>query len=473
MTDPFGLSLGELLEALRARRISAVELAQATLDRIRSRNATINAIVALADPERVLAQARESQTRILRGEARALEGVPFAVKDLEDAEGFPTSKGSVAFREIVSPIDSVQVERLRAAGAIPIGKTNAPELGSSALTRNRLYGITRNPWDPKRTPGGSSGGSAAALASGLVPLVTASDGAGSIRIPASFVGAVGMKPTFGRIPRGPSDAWSYLDTSTLGPIARTVEDAAYVLDVLCGPSSHDPKSLPHPGYRYLDRVREGAPRGLRIGFSPAFGALAVQSDVAALVEDAVRALERLGHRVKEVRGAPPAPGAALQLVAAFELASELHLRLPEIESDLGRSVLRTVKSGWDMTPEYWGDAARQRMAVCRWCARVFEDYDLLVTPTVAFDPPPAEGPLPAELDGRRIPPWAVAAFALPFNLSWQPAATVRAGMSQAGLPVGMQVVGERHRDDLVLQVARAFERERPAHPHWPLEEVRS
>ena len=460
-------TLIELRDALRAGRISVVELMQAVLRRIDDTHADLNAVVARRDPDALLADARAADARIESGTARPLEGIPCGVKDLEDVAGLVTSQGSLPFRNQVASRDSDQVARLRAAGAIVVGKTNAPEFGYTAITKNLVYGVTRSPWDLERTPGGSSGGSAAALAAGALPLVTASDGGGSIRIPASFSGAFGLKPSFGRISIGPRDHWVYGDTAVYGPLTKTVEDAALVLDQVVGPSPHDPKSLPHPGVSYLAVVRSPLRGPLRIGFSPDLGYAVVQSDIAAAVEDAVRVFERYGHRVSTLAGGPPQLGREWAIIGSFELATHLHHLLPAHEQEFGRAFLAGVKLGWEMTPEAWGQAAELRARLNEWCAQTFEQFDVLVTPTVPFDPPPARGPFPSETEGRPQIIAGVAAFTIPFNLSWHPAATVRVGLSRAGLPIGMQIVGPRHRDDLVLQVARAFERERPWHPEWP------
>lgn len=467
MNDMLRLPLVELAEKLRARTASPVELMDAVLARIDETHADLNAVVARRDPETLLREARAAEARIGRGEARPLEGIPLGVKDLEDAEGLVTSHGSLPFRDHVADRDSTQVRRLRAAGAIVVGKTNAPEFGYTAITKNLVYGVTRSPWNLERTPGGSSGGSAAALAGCVLPLVTASDGGGSVRIPASFTGAFGLKTSFGRIPRGPFAQWEYQDTSVNGPLTKTVEDAALFLDQVAGASPCDPNSLPRPGISYLHAVREPAPAGLRVGYSPDLGYAVVQSDIAAAVEEAVRVVERLGHRIVPLDGGPPALGREWGVLGTFELASQLHRLLAEREQDFGRAFVAAVKIGWQMTPEVWGHGAAVRARLNDWCAEVFDRVDVLVTPTAPFDPPPARGPFPEETEGRRQVLAGVASFTIPFNLSWHPAATVRAGISAAGLPIGMQIVGPRHRDDLVLQLARAFERERPWHPRWP------
>jgi aspartyl-tRNA(Asn)/glutamyl-tRNA(Gln) amidotransferase subunit A len=467
MQELLGLTLVELTQALRARRTSPVELMQTTLGRVDATHADLNAVVALRDREALLRDARAAEGRIMRGEARALEGVPFGVKDLEDAEGLVTSQGSLPFRDNVAPRNSTQVERLRAAGAIVVGKTNAPEFGYTAITKNLVYGVTRSPWNLERSPGGSSGGSAAALSGCVLPMVTASDGGGSIRIPASFTGCFGLKTSFGRIPRGPSEYWEYQDTAVLGPLTKTVGDAALFLDQVVGPSPHDPNSLPHPGISYAQAMREALPDNLRVGYSPDLGYAVVQSDVAAAVEDAAKVFEQLGHRLEPIAGGPPQLGRDWGLLGLFELAAHLYQLLPEHEDQFGRAFISAVKMGWQVTPEVWGNSAQQRMQLNNWCAELFDRVDLLVTPTVPYDPPPARGPFPEETEGRQQILAGVAAFTIPFNLSWHPAATVRVGLSRAGLPIGMQIVGPRHRDDLVLQAACAFERVRPWHPQWP------
>jgi aspartyl-tRNA(Asn)/glutamyl-tRNA(Gln) amidotransferase subunit A len=467
MNELLQMSLVDLTQALRAKKVSPVELMQIVFERIDETHADLNCVVAMYEREALRDEARAAEERIQRGQARPLEGVPLGVKDLEDAKGLVTSQGSLPFKDNLAECDSTQVERLRAAGAIVIGKTNAPEFGYTAITKNLVYGVTRNPWDLERTPGGSSGGSSAAMAGCVLPLVTSSDGGGSIRIPASWTGTFGLKVSYGRIPRGPGDLWYFGDTSVYGPLTRTVEDGALFLDQVAGPSPHDANSLPHPGLSYLDAVRAGLPQKLRIGYSPDLGYAVVQSDIAEAVYDAVKTFEKLGHSVEEIDGGPPRMGREWGLLGSFEQAAKLHPWMETHESEFGRAFLAGVKTAWDMTPEIFGRIAKMRADLNDWCTGIFERYDLLVTPTLPYDPPPAKGPFPSETEGRRQPQVGVAAFTIPFNMSWHPAATVRVGLSRAGLPIGMQIVGGRHRDDLVLQASRSFERERPWHPQWP------
>ena len=467
MHELLALSLIDLRDRLVRKKASPVELMHAVLDRIAERNQALNAIVAMRDPERLRADAHAAEQRIMRGEGRPLEGIPFGVKDLEGAEGLVTSEGSVLFRDRVAERDDVHVGRLRAAGAILLGKTNAPEFGPTAITKNVLYGVTRNPWDPTRTPGGSSGGSAAALASGMLPLVTASDGGGSIRIPAAWTGAFGLKPSHGRVPRGPQQTWDTSQMAVYGPLTKTVEDAALVLDVLAGPSLLDPTALPHPGLSYLEHVGGAAPERLRIGFSADLGRAVVQSDVARLVAEGLRVLERLGHTIVDVKDGPPPLGEDWMSLVGWGLAARLRDELPGNEDKIARYLRRIIEAANEMTPARWGRINEQRASVVAWCARTFEHVDVLVTPTVPYDPPPARGPFPDETEGRVHEPNAAAIFTMPFNVAWNPAASVRVGLSDAGLPAAMQIAGPCHRDDVVLSLARAFERERPWHPRWP------
>ena len=467
MNEILTASLTELRERLTRRQVSARELMQAVLERIDATNDRLLAFVALRDGDALLAEADAADERIARGEARVLEGVPLGVKDLEHAAGLPNTEGSRLFEGRVSDYDEIHVARLKAAGAIVVGKTNAPEFGWTAITKNLVYGVTRSPWDPEVSPGGSSGGSSAALAGCVCPLVTASDGGGSVRIPASFTGAFGLKPSYGRVPIAPMHDWPWGQTSVYGPLTKTVEDGALYLDVVAGPDPRDPLSLPPAGISYHDTLEDPLPSGLRIGFSPDLGYAVVQSDVAEAVADAVATFEKLGHSVRPVAGGPPQLGLEWVMLGSFELAVRLSEHLPERSAEMHRTLSEQVRRSTRLEPDTWRKISDQRVALIEWCAGAFEEFDLLVTPTVPFDPPPAKGPFPREVEGRAANLASAGSFTIPFNLSWHPAATVRAGLSRRGLPIGMQIVGPRHRDDLVLRAARAFERERPWHPDWP------
>jgi aspartyl-tRNA(Asn)/glutamyl-tRNA(Gln) amidotransferase subunit A len=467
VTGLLASSLTEICEALRRGSASPVDLMNEVLSAIERLQPKLNAIVAMRPRDALLAEAAAAEQRIREGKGRPLEGIPLGVKDLEDVAGMVTSHGSRPYANNVATEDSTQVQRLRTAGAIVVAKTNAPEFGTAAYTRNLLHGVTGSPWDPSRTPGGSSGGSAAALAGEMLPLVTASDGGGSIRIPASFVGAFGLKTSYGRIPRGPFELWDYGMTAVYGPLTKTVDDAALFLDQVVGGELHDPTSLPHPGFSYAELLRGPPPNGLKIGFSPDLGYAIVDSEIGKIVEEAAQVFAKLGHRLSLVKGGPPDLAGEWGLFSMYEVGARIAPLLPEHESEFTHGVMRTIHIARGMDQAWLGEAARKRAALVRWVAEIFSEFDLLLTPTVPYDPPPAKGPLPSETEGRRQTPSGVAAFTIPFNMSWNPAASVRAGISRAGLPVGLQIVGPQHRDDLVLLAARAYERDHPWHPHWP------
>jgi aspartyl-tRNA(Asn)/glutamyl-tRNA(Gln) amidotransferase subunit A len=308
--------------------------------------------------------------------------------------------------------------------------------------------------------GVSSGG----FAGGVVSLVTASDGGGSVRLPASMTGCFGLKPSFGRIPNE-SEHWVMDDTTAQGPLTRTVEDAALFLDLVAGPHPYDPNSLPAPGLSYR-AVLDALPRGLRVGYSPDYGYAVVQSDVAEVAYQAAQYFAE-DHRFEVFAGGPPLLGRQWALLNAFEMMGEFEALLPEHEQEFGRGFLKGMLMGRRMTPAIWTEIRHQREQLNRWCAQIFERFDLVLSPTVPFDPPPARGPLTDEVEGRRQPVVGVASFTIPWNLAWHPAATVRAGFSKAGLPVGLQIAAPRHRDDLALQAAFAFERARPWAHEWP------
>ena len=459
-------SLIDLAAALRNREASPVELMRTCHQRIDASRDTLNAVVAELDREQALAAAADAETRIQRGEARPLEGVPLGVKDLENVAGLVTSFGSRLYQDNVAAQDDIHVSRLRAAGAIPIAKTNAPEFGPMPITKNLLHGITRNPWNLERTPGGSSGGAAAALVGGVLPLVTASDGGGSVRIPAAWSGAFGHKPSQGRVPIGPTTAWDGTMMSVYGALTRTVADACLYLDQVVGPSPWDPAALPHPGHSYLECLNEPLPANLSIGFAPNFGRVLVQSEVAAAVEAGARVFERLGAHLGSVVDGPPPMGEEWNALAGFGMAGRLRDVLPGKEDHIQRYLLTLMEAGHGMTPTVWAKVNESRAAVRDWCAAIFDRYDLLITPTLPYEAPPARGPMPTETDGSPQDPLAAAAFTQPFNLGWQPAASVPVGLTGAGLPIGMQIVGPLQRDDLVLRAAHAFEQERPWADGW-------
>ncbi len=456
-----------LADLIRTRRLSPTELMEATLARIDAINPAINAFVQL-DAERALAEARAQTERLAHGEDLGpLGGLPLGVKELENAEGFRSTSASRVFEQRLPEHDDLHVERLRAAGAIVIGKTNSPEFGYHGFTNNDVFGVTRNPWKLDRTPGGSSGGTAAAIVSGMVPIATASDGAGSIRCPSAFTGAFGIKPTFGFVPivPRPRDMLGWIDVGNYGPITRSVRDAALYLDQVSGYHAGDPTSLPRLVPSLLAEVEKPLPR-LRIAFNRMLATTPVQHDVLREVEQAVEVFRSLGHEVEENDDAVEVSFPHWVKMARFQalvqmedvIMNQRHLMTPGYAADLEGVEQIGVRE--------FSEAYRMRARLNTWLADLFDRYDLLITPTMPLEAFVAEGPPPADVEGQPLRA-SIFACTSPFNFAGNPAASVRAGFTNAGLPAGLQIVGRRYEDPLVLQAARAYEQARPWADRWP------
>jgi Asp-tRNA(Asn)/Glu-tRNA(Gln) amidotransferase A subunit family amidase len=450
------------VEALAARvrggEVSARELATAALDRIGTVDPTIGAFVAV-DGDAALAEAAGLDERLAAGEdVGPLAGIPIGVKDLEDAEGFPTTLGSkIHANAPPAGVDSLLVARLRQAGCVVVGKTNTPELGAKAQTDNLVFGATRNPWDPSRTPGGSSGGSAAAVAAGLVPLATASDGGGSIRIPAALCGLTGMKPSLGRVPAGGEDPPGWADLSSKGPMARTARDTAFVLDRVVGPDPSDLRSLPMPDEPWRAALDDPRPP-LRVAWSPTLGYAPVDPEVLSICEAAVRRLEALGTEVVEEPMVFPVDPVDpwLTITSASNLRTVGDLRgTPDWDllGDMVRDTAEWAAENLGNTDVLAAQDAAHQLNLT--LVTLFHQVSFLLTPTVA-----SKAPVLGEdgvLDGHPDPNWV--RFTYPFNLTRSPAGTVCAGFTADGIPVGLQVVGPQHADVAVLRLLAVLEDE--------------
>ncbi len=447
----------ELAALVRARELSPVALMERSLARIEALNPGLNAFVEV-DPGGALREARALEQRLDAGEeAGPFAGLPLGVKDLENASGFVTTRGSRLYRDNRVDFDDALVARLKAAGAIVVGKTNTPEFGHIPFTDNELFGATRNPWNPERTPGGSSGGSSAALASGMVPLATASDGGGSIRIPACYTGLYGLKPSHGRTPIAPRAMPSWLSISCYGPLTRCVRDAAVYLDVVAGPHAEDPESLPAPDVSYAETLEEPPPK-LRIAFNETLGVTRVQRDVLREVRAAVEAFAAMGHEVEENRDAIPEMGGWWARVSAFQSLGQEWDNYSTRHDEFTARYVRQLDRALEVGPSDFQEFLRRRGELVAWTARLFERYDLLLTPTLPTEAFGPAGPIPREVEGEQV---NGIAFTYPFNFTGHPAASAPAGLTDAGLPCGLQIVGPRHRDDLVLRASRAYEQARP------------
>ena len=448
-----------LARSIRQKKVSPVEVVDAVLARIDKVNPALNAYVTLAD-EQARREARAAERALTRRSATLgpLHGVPFSVKDLVITKGVRTTFGTPLYRDHVPGEDAPIVARLKAAGGIMLGKTNTPTMGWIGATHNPLFGITRNPWNLERTPGGSSGGASAAAAAGLGPLHVGTDGGGSIRIPASCAGIFGFKASYGRIPTYPvSGAWSL---SHVGPLTRTVADAALMMNVCAGPDERDQYSLPAERVDYL-RALSGSLEGWRVAWSDDLGfADCVDPEVAAVCARAARAFRELGCRVEEVTPRWPSPYEAWSEIFCGGLATRLapYLdRRAEIDTGLVKIIESTLRNPPTKYVQSWFD----RLAWWQHPRAFFEKYDLLLTPTIACPPFRVGLDNPTEIAGRPVVPYAWIPFTYPFNLTGQPAASVPCGFTADGLPVGLQIVGRRLADTTVLRAAAAFERLRP------------
>jgi aspartyl-tRNA(Asn)/glutamyl-tRNA(Gln) amidotransferase subunit A len=448
----------ELLDLYRRGEASPVEVTAAVVERIDRLNPVLNCFTLVAADE-AMDEARASEARWLAGEpVGALDGVPVSIKDLVLTAGWPTLRGS----RTIDPdqpwdVDAPVTARLREAGAVLLGKTTTPEFGCKAETNSPLTGITRNPWDTTKTPGGSSGGTAAAVAAGLGPVGVGTDGAGSVRIPAAFCGNVGLKPSFGRVPAYPLSPFGTV--SHIGPHTMSVADAALMLNVMQRPDARDWTSLPPTDADHLAGLDDGI-GGLRVAYSPTLGYVdGVDAEVAAAVDAAAIELERQGAVVEAVDPGFDDPleiTSGLWFTGAWTLWNQLSAEQQAVtdpdfaaEARLGEPLSSLAVQRLLLRRGDLGSRMRQFM----------QRYDLLVTPTVAvpaFEARPA-GHTP--LDPRSMLGWTP--FSYPFNLTQQPACTIPCGLTRSGLPIGVQFVGPMFADSLVLRAARAYETARP------------
>ena len=468
-------------EAIRSGRVTSAELVATALERIEANDGAVNAFtVVLRDSARSAAAAADERCRrTLRGagpEVRSLPpllGVPVTVKDHIWLAGAPATNGSRALRAFVPTRDAVPVARLKAAGAIVIGKTNNPEFCYRGFTDNELWGLTRNPWALDRTPGGSSGGAGASVAYGAAPIALGTDGGGSIRIPAAFCGVVGHKPTFGLVPKLPGfRGWPTLSVD--GPLTRTVRDAALALSVLAGPAAEDDLTWPVPHGDLLAAVRESPDwEQLRIAVSEDLGWAAVEPSVRQAFR---RSLDRLADDGAHLVEAAPATADPtpvwndIALPEGFASEGPLLAEHPELVSPASREI---IEAGRSVSAAAYLDAQHQRADFTRRWAEFFTDHDLLLAPSMPLPAFGVDVESPTMIDGTPVDPffddWCK--LALPANLAGLPACAVPTGLDPQGLPLGMQVIGPRCADAAVLAVAAAHERLAATNQLW-LEEGR-
>lgn len=466
-TDLTRLSATRLMAAYRRKQVSPLEVTQAVLDGIDAFDQQVNAFC-LVDAARALDAARASEARWQRGEPIGLvDGVPTTIKDIVLAAGWPTLRGSLSIDRDRDWSDDAPVSaRLREHGAVLIGKTTTPEFGWKGVTDSPLTGVTRNPWNTHLTPGGSSGGAAAACALGLGALHIGTDGGGSIRIPAGFTGVFGLKATFGRIPAWPASPFGTV--AHVGPMTRTVADTALMLNVLTEPDSRDWYALPSSGQDYRAGIEDGV-RDLRIAFSPDLGYVEVDPEVADAVSKAARVFADLGAHVEEIPAPFESPAECFR-VHWYVGAATLLARFDEKQrAQMDPGLVEIAIEGAACTTAEYMQAMADRAALGERMGHFHERWDLLLTPSL---------PIPAFTAGIEFPDTGPHArwrdwtpFTYPFNLTQQPAASVPCGFTAEGAPIGVQIVAAKYAESLVLRAARAYESVNPfvmpEHPRSP------
>tara|TARA_Y100000588_G_scaffold371250_1_gene442334 strand:+ start:888 stop:2354 length:1467 start_codon:yes stop_codon:yes gene_type:complete len=454
----------ELADSLVNGKRSAVDVMGETYDRINSINPRLNAIVNLLPQSEALSRAKAAD-RVPIEQRGLLHGIPIAIKDLTDAAGFPTTSGFMPFRDRVPVTDATMPARLRAQGALIIGKTNTPEFGLGSNTFNSLFGSTLNPYDPARTPGGSSGGAAVAVATGMLAIADGSDMGGSLRNPASFCNVVGFRPSIGRVPPNGMGTWSGR-ISTAGPIGRTVADAALLLSVQAGPDPSDPLTLPEPGSNFrnirsasFDLAKSGEPR--RIAYSPNLHGLPVEDEVARVIAKTPQVFEELGWEIDEV--APDLSRAMevfqVQRAAGLtNLGRALNAEVPDWRSHAKQTAVWNIERGFALTSEEIMKSEILRAQIYAGVVKFFEKYDALILPAAQVEPFSIETEWIDEIDGVKLTTyidWMTVCCAI--SITGLPAISVPAGFTSNGLPVGLQIVGKPRGDLGLLQIAHIFE----------------
>lgn len=462
-----------LAALVRCGEVSARELTQAAINRLEQREPYIQAFCT-ATPELALAQADAVDAKRSDGHVLGpLAGVPLAVKDLISTAGVRTTSGSAAYKDFIPEDDDICVERLLAADAILLGKTTAPEFGYSGVGHNPLFPSPRNPWDLSKTPGGSSAGSGAALAARLCPIALGSDGGGSVRIPAAHCGVYGLKASMGRVPLWPGcrderypgvSSWESLEH--VGPMTRTVRDAALMMSVIAGPDMRDRHSIPSADVDWLAALEKPL-SGLRIAFSADFGYIAVDPEVRQVTTEAARRFAReSGAELDEVDPGIADEVASFAALVAFESdLSGMRKMQAELGPKMSPHLSAMLQHEW--RAETFTDANTTRKKVSNQLWRFMQRYDLLLTPTLAVPPFPLNMQGPEMIDGRMVRSDHWLSFCFPFNFTGQPAASVPAGFTASGLPIGLQIVGRHLDDGLVLAASAAFERIQPWNHLYP------
>lgn len=454
-TDICLMPATNLRRAYLNRSLSPVEVTEAILARIEQLNPRLGAYITVT-PERAIADAKRTEEEYQSGEPRDLSGIPISIKDLVSTKGIRTTGGSLLYADRVPDENPVFVERLYRAGVVMLGKTNTPEGGWKGDSGNRIIGPTHNPWRHGLTAGGSSGGAAAAISTGMGALAQGGDGAGSIRIPASFSGVFGHKPSYGRVPY---PGVSPTQLAHTGPMTRTVEDAALMLDVIAGPDPSDRHSLTrHPGF--VEDLAGGI-NGLRVAWSPDLGYAPVDPEVAEICRSAVQVFDEMGCQVAETNPGIEDPWEIVDMLFGIGQAGGVADQLDTIREQLDPGRVRVIERLMHSSAIELQQAHVARENYYRQMMKFMESFDLLITPTLPITAFEAGKDFPDEINGTAQAYLGWTPFTYPFNLTGQPAASIPCGFTEDGMPVGLQIVGRWRDDALVLRAAARFEEARP------------
>ena len=455
------MSAYDMLDTIKRQELTSEDITEALIERIEKINPIVNAYCTTTfDLAREMA--KNADNAVKKGEPLGvLHGIPTSIKDLMMTKGIRTTYGSLLHEDFIPEEDDVAVIRLKEAGAVLMGKSNTPEFGHIALTNNKIFGETKTPWDVERNSGGSSGGAAAAVASGLAPLALGSDGGGSIRVPSSCCGVYGLKPTFGRIPSYPRIGVVFKSMDHYGPITRYVKDAALMLNVIKGHHPADPDSFPDDNIDYV-KILENKPKKLKIGYSMTLGfGKVLEEEVKDNVLNSVKKFEQFDWDVEEAKIKMRTPELAFNTLVAVGYAYDLQKDYDKRLEDLSPDLKATIRFGLDSSAMNVGKAKEQRKKVYEVLYQYFQNYDILITPTLpcpAIKPKWQESGTVFPIIGKKalnITSWMT--YTYPFNMSGLPAASIPSGWTNSGLPIGMQIVGKRYDEKTVLQVSKAFE----------------
>ncbi len=452
------MSALEMREKIKTQELSALEITEVLIERINKINPLINAYCTLSlDMAREMA--KQADEKVKKGEKLGeLIGIPTSIKDLMQTKGIRTTYGSKLYENFIPEVDDIAVERLKKEGCVLMGKTNTPEFGHVPITQNLVFGVTKNPWNLEKTSGGSSGGAAAAVASGLSTLALGSDGGGSIRLPSSLCGVFGLKPTFGRIPRYPPIGIAFWSMDHYGPISRYVKDAALMLNVMKGFHPADKNSFPDEGIDYV-KCLDQIPDKLKIGYSFDLGYFrSVEPEIEQIIQESIQKFEKYGWNIEKLKIKLKKPEYSFSLLVSLGYAYDLKKEVSERRDDLSPDLIRIVEAGLSYNAIDVGKATAQRQQLYETFYKIFKEYDVILTPTTPTPAFQAGTTQPPKVKGKQLSVVSWMSFTYPFNLTGLPAASIPCGWTKEGLPVGMQIVGKRYDEKIVLQVAYAFEK---------------